>query len=268
MQSSLAVRASGGPWYLINASPDIRQQLEMLRDPADDRLRSNPIAGVILTDAELDHTAGLLILRESGVPLQLHGTARVEEALTVGYPLLQVLERYSGFRWNRIEAGRSFELGGDGSAPLEIEVFSVPGDAPLYMRGREGASGDGYTIGLSIREGGSDRVVTYVPGLARIDDELLERFARSELLLLDGTFWSEDELPGAGIGTRSASDMGHLPLSGAGGTLERLRHLDSTRKIFVHINNTNPILIEDSPERHAVIEAAFEVGRDGMLIDL
>jgi pyrroloquinoline quinone biosynthesis protein B len=135
------------------------------------------------------------------------------------------------------------------------------------MRGRETVEG-GLALGLTFRDPATNRTATYVPALERLDDALLARLAASDVVLLDGTFWSNEELPSQGIGTRTALDMGHLPLSGPHGTLARLRDTEGLRKILVHINNSNPILLEDSPEREAVRAAGFEVGYDGMIIDL
>jgi pyrroloquinoline quinone biosynthesis protein B len=266
-QSSLAVRGATGPFYLINASPDVREQLELLRGPSVRALRSNPIAGVILTDAEIDHTAGLVILRESGEPLEIYGTEAVRHALTAGYPLLEVLDRYCGVRWHSLEPERTLRLPGDRAPALEIEPFFLPADPPLYMRGRDVVQ-SGIAVGLTFRDPVTGSTATYAPAVERLDEELLARLTASEVALLDGTFWSNEELPSQGIGTRTALDMGHLPLSGAEGTLVRLRDTENLRKILVHINNSNPILLEGSPERQAVEAAGFEVAYDGMLIDL
>ncbi|HUA70525.1 MAG TPA: pyrroloquinoline quinone biosynthesis protein PqqB [Solirubrobacteraceae bacterium] len=259
-QSSLAIRGAEGPWFLVNASPDARQQLEAITDPAVDGVRSPPIAGVLLTDAEIDHTAGLLLLRESATPVRVYGDAGVERALREGYPVLPMLERYCGLDWRTLAPDQSQPL--DGSS-LTVEPFDVGGDAPRYL------DGSGVQLGASgfvFRDGAS--VVTYVPGLARLDDDVLDRFAASDLVLVDGTFWRDDELALLGISTRSGRDMGHLPLSGPGGTLEALARLERPRKALVHINNTNPILLEDSPERDAVTRAGVEVAYDGLEVEL
>lgn len=266
-QSSIAVRGATGPWFLINASPDVREQMELLRDPRNEALRSNPMAGVLLTDAEIDHTAGLIILRESGDPLNLYATPAVRHALTAGYPILEVLDRYCGVRWHSLDSGQALQLPDDGAPALEVEPFPLRADPPLYMRGRESV-GDGLAVGVTFRDPATGGVVTYAPAVERLDNALLARLAASEVALLDGTFWSNDELPSQGIGKRTALDMGHLPLAGPEGTLARLRDTKGLRKILVHINNSNPILLEDSAERKAVLEAGFEVGYDGMIIDL
>ena len=247
-QSSLAIRGDDGPWFLVNASPDARQQLETLASDRVDAVRAPPVAGVLLTDAEIDHTAGLLLLRESGAPVRVFGAADVERALTE--TLLRMLERFCGVDWEALEPGRATAL--DGSS-LVVEPFEV---------------GDDEASGLVFRDRASGGVLAYAPALATLDDGPLDRFAESDLVLVDGTFWRGDELALLGISDRSAHDMGHVPLSGPGGTLEALAGLERPRKVLVHINNTNPILLEDSPEREAVVSAGVEVAYDGLEVQL
>ena len=261
-QSSLAIRGGDGPWFLVNASPDARQQLEAITDRAVDGVRSPPIAGVLLTDAEIDHTAGLLLLRESTTPVRVYGRAGVERALRVGYPVLSILERYCGLEWHTLEPERACSLE---DSSLTVEPFDVGGDAPRYL---DGSGVELEASGFVFRDRAGGGILTYVPGLARIDDAVLARFAASDLVLVDGTFWRNDELEVLGISARSARDMGHLPLSGPGGTLDALAQLERPRKALVHINNTNPILLEDSPERAAVVRAGVEVAYDGLEVEL
>jgi pyrroloquinoline quinone biosynthesis protein B len=261
-QSSLAICGGEGPWFLVNASPDARQQLEALTPREAEGVRAPPIAGVLLTDAEIDHTAGLLLLRESGTPVRVFGDEGVERALRSGYPVLAILERYCGVEWQTLEPERPRPLAG---SSLVIEPFEVGGDAPRYL---SGSDVELQATGLLFRDRAGGGVVTYVPGLARLDDGVLSRFAASDLVLVDGTFWADDELARLGISPRSARDMGHVPLSGPGGTLEALAAVERPRKVLVHINNTNPILLEDSPERQAVLRAGVEVAYDGLEIAL
>jgi pyrroloquinoline quinone biosynthesis protein B len=261
-QSSLAVRGGEGPWFLVNASPDARQQLEALAPDRADSVRAPPVAGVLLTDAEIDHTAGLLLLRESRAPVRVFGARGVERALRRGYPVLEILERYSGAEWQTLEPGKSRPLEG---STLTVEPFEAGGDAPRYL---DGSADELQASGFVFRDSASGGVVTYAPGLARLDEGLLSRLATSDVVLVDGTFWRDDELPRLGISERSARDMGHLPLSGPGGMLETLARLERPRKVLVHINNTNPILLEDSPEREAVRGAGVEVAYDGLEFQL
>jgi pyrroloquinoline quinone biosynthesis protein B len=257
-QSSLAIRGDDGPWFLVNASPDLRQQVGALEPRRADGVRAPPIAGVLLTDAEIDHTAGLLLLRESAAPVRVFGDAGIERALTDGYPVLRMLERYCGAEWQTLERGRMKPL--DGSS-LAVEPFAAGGDAPRYLGGSEvGLEASGFVF----HDRATGGVVTYVPGLAALDGEVLARFAASDVVLVDGTFWRDDELLRLGISDRTARAMGHVPLAGAGGTLEVLAGLKRPRKALVHINNTNPILLEDSAEREDVARAGVEVAYDGL----
>jgi pyrroloquinoline quinone biosynthesis protein B len=261
-QSSLAVRGGEGPWFLANASPDLRQQLEGLAAEGPQGVRAAPVAGVLLTDAEIDHTAGLLLLRESSTAIRVYGSDQVRHALTEGYPVLPILARYCGVDWRTLESGAPVDL--DGSS-LEVESFPAGGDAPRYL---EGTSAEVEATGLVFRDRRTGGVLTYVPGLARLGDEALGHLAVSDVVLVDGTFWRDDELARLGISGRTASQMGHVPLSGPGGTLELLARLGRPRSILVHLNNTNPVLLEDSPEREAVLRAGVEVGYDGLEVEL
>jgi pyrroloquinoline quinone biosynthesis protein B len=261
-QSSLAIRGEEGPWFLVNASPDARQQLEALTPRQVDGVRVPPIAGVLLTDAEIDHTAGLLLLRESAAPVRVFGDEGVERALRHGYPVLAILERYCGAEWQTLEPEQATPLEG---SSLAVEAFAAGGDAPRYL---SDSDLELQASGFVFRDRVTGGVLTYVPGLARLDDGVLARFAASDLVLVDGTFWRDDELARLGISARSARDMGHVPLSGPGGTLEALARLERPRKALVHINNTNPILLEDSPERDAVLRAGVEVAYDGLEVEL
>lgn len=266
-QSSIAVRSSAGSWFLVNASPDVRQQLEALRDGPALGVRSNPFAGVLLTDAEIDHTTGLLLLRESSAPLHVYSTAVVHRALTRDHPILRTLESYCGVAWRPLEPGRRVRLGDDAEAALDVEPFPVVADPPKYVAGR-GADEEGWAVGLTFRDPMTDGVVTYAPAVGELDDDLLRRFEASDVVLLDGTFWRDDELVHLGIGSRTAREMSHVPIAGPGGSLERLRALRRPRKLLVHINNTNPILIEDSEERLALEAAGIEVAEDGLTIEV
>jgi pyrroloquinoline quinone biosynthesis protein B len=257
-QSSIAVRGDEGPWWLANASPDLRQQLELLAPDRVDGVRASPVAGVLLTDAEIDHTAGLLLLRESGAPVPVYGSEPVRRALTDGFPVLPILGEFCGAQWRTLAPGVPAAIEG---SSLEVEAFAAGGDAPRYF-----ADTDVEATGLVFRDRATGGVLTYVPGLARLDDEVLARMGASDVVLVDGTFWRDDELARLGISDRTAGQMGHVPLSGPGGSLQTLARLERPRVILVHINNTNPVLLEHSPEREAVVRAGLEVGYDGLEI--
>ena len=265
-QSSIAVRATDGPWFLVNASPDVRQQLERLRDGQVSTIRSSPIAGVLLSDAEIDHTTGLVILRESAEPLRVYGTDTVRRALTEGFPLLPTLEGYCGVEWSVLEPNVTTTLTIGETPSLEVEVFPLAAKPPKYMRQKAALDGV-WVVGFTFRDRTTGGVVTYAPALAELDDKVLERFESSDCILVDGTFWRNEDLRDLGIATRTARDMGHMPLSGPGGSLERLAKLSRPRKILIHINNTNPILVAGSVERQTVEAAGITVGYDGLTIE-
>src|SRR5271154_3925403 len=259
-QSSIAVRAGEGRWYLVNASPDLRQQLADLPGGDAGALRTTPLAGVILTDAEIDHTAGLLLLRESSEPLEVYSTAEVRQALTLYYPVLTMLERYCGVHWHELAPGETVVLDGI----LEIDVFASGGDPPLYVPEE---AGEMNATGLTIRDRSTGGVLTYAPALETIDDEIAERLAGSDCVIVDGTFWEKDELVSLGLAERDALAMGHMPLSGSDGSLATLERIP-VRTILAHINNTNPILLDDSAERALVTAGGIDVAHDGMEIEL
>jgi pyrroloquinoline quinone biosynthesis protein B len=173
-----------------------------------------------------------------------------------------MLERYCGLEWHTLAPEREQPL--DGSS-LTVEPFAVGGDAPRYL---DGSGVELEATGFVFRDRAGGGVLTYAPGLARLDEDVLGRFAASDLVLVDGTFWRDDELALLGISTRSARDMGHLSLSGPGGTLEALAPLERPRKVLVHINNTNPILLEDSPERQIAEQNGLEVAADGLELQI
>lgn len=259
-QSSIAIRSGHGPWFLVNASPDLRQQLAELPVEESNGLRTTPIGGVVLTDAEIDHTAGLLLLRESGSPITVYSTAEVRGALTEHYPVLRVLDRYCGVDWRPLVPGTTSPLEG---SSLLLDAFPTGGDPPLYMERADGPS----AVGLTIREPDGGRILVFAPALEALDERITARLCDGDCLLVDGTFWSEGELPLLGLGARGASTMGHAPLSGSDGTLAMLAAL-GLRTILIHVNNTNPLLLEDSLERAIAEGSGIEVGYDGMEIEL
>jgi pyrroloquinoline quinone biosynthesis protein B len=284
-QSSIAVSSDGERWVLFNASPDLRIQITTLPIPRrEGGIRGSAVSAVFLTDAELDHTAGLLLLRE-GRELLLYSTAFVREALLEN-GFLSTLAAYLDVDWDEVVAGVESELkdrNGNGLG-LRVEAFEVAGGAPLYYRrghpstvssqtlgmisGDSARSASGHTIGVKIHSAESNSSVVYVPGAGRADESVLSQLSPKDTLLWDGTFWTDDELVQLGISERRAAEMGHLPISGAGGSLESFREVALGRKVYIHINNTNPILREGSPQRLEVEAAGWEVGYDGMEVEL
>ncbi len=259
-QASLAVSADRELWVLLNASPDLRAQL--LATPAlqpRTSPRSSPITAVILTGAEVDQVAGLLTLRERQ-GFALFATAETLGALAAN-PMLNVL----GDAVRRCATARNepFALPGGISA----ELFAVPGKVALYLEDKDPAlaAETGVNVGIELAYG--SRRLAYVPGAAAMTPALQARLARADVVLFDGTLFTDDEMIGTGTGDKTGRRMGHLPLAGEGGTLAALAGLGG-RRVLTHINNTNPILVEGSAERRKVEQTGFEVAYDGMEIVL
>jgi pyrroloquinoline quinone biosynthesis protein B len=260
-QASLAVCADGEHWILLNASPDLRAQ--MLATPAlqpHGEARGSPIAAVILTGAEVDQTAGLLTLRERE-EFAVLATAETLAAVAAN-PIFRVLAADVVTR-KVVARDEPFVLPGDVSA----ELFAVPGKIALYLEDEDPAlaSETGANVGVELVCGG--RRLAYVPGAAGVPPALRERLARADVILFDGTLFRDDEMIATGTGSKTGRRMGHMPVGGADGTLAALAGLRG-RRILIHINNTNPILVEDSPERRQVEAAGFEIAEDGMEIVL
>jgi pyrroloquinoline quinone biosynthesis protein B len=258
-QASIAVSADGERWLLINASPDLRAQISAtpVLHPKADR-RDSPIAAVILTGAEIDQTTGLLTLRERQ-PFRLLATAATH-GFVAGNPMFSALQPDLVPRLT-IVPGECF-------APLpgiEAELFSVPGKVPLYLESDHSKDEADVNVGVELRAG-TARLV-YVPGAAAVPAPIQDRLARADIVLFDGTLYRDDEMILTGTGEKTGRRMGHMPIDGPDGTLATLAGL-SGRRLFIHINNTNPILIEGSPERAHVTAAGWEVAEDGMEIAL
>ena len=264
-QSSLFVRPDDGvDGVLINASPDILQQIQAhpALQPAR-ALRDTAIAGVVLMDGQVDHATGLFMLRERGTPLPLWCTAPVEADLTEGNPILRVLSHYCGVSLQRIPIdGTAFRVPGvDG---LQFRALPLSSKAAPYSPHREHPV-PGDNIGLSIVDERAGRSVFYAPGLGDITPPVLDAMTGSDVVMVDGTFWTDTEMQTVGVGRKTARAIGHLPQSGPGGMVEWLRRLPArTRRILVHINNTNPILDPDSPERALLAREGIEVAEDRM----
>lgn len=264
-QASLAVSADGEHWFLLNASPDLRQQIEAnpVLHPRHG-LRSSPIAGVVLNGGDVDAIAGLLTLRERQ-PFTVYATAKVQGVLASN-PIFNVLAPDVVKREN-VRLDEPVELcvpTGDRSG-LHIELFAVPGKVPLYLEGRDEAppivQGE-ETVGIRVFDARSQ--LFFIPGCAAMPDSLAQRLRGTELVLFDGTLYRDDEMIRAGTGSKTGRRMGHMSLSGAEGTLAAFETLEVKRKVLVHINNSNPVLLDDSPERAIVEAAGWIVAYDGL----
>lgn len=268
-QASLAVSADGDHWFLFNASPDLRQQIEAnaCLHPRHG-LRSSPIAGVVLTGGDVDAIAGLLTLRERQ-PFTIYGTVQIHQVLDAN-PIFEVLARDVVTR-QCVSVGVPVTLALPDGSPsgLSVELFPVPGKVPLYLEGNTEApsivEGE-QTVGAVISSG--DRRLFFIPGCARMTPALAQRLQGADVVLFDGTLWTDDEMIQAGVGSKTGLRMGHMSVSGPSGTINAFETIDVRRKILLHINNSNPILLDDSPERAEVESAGWEVAYDGMEIEL
>jgi pyrroloquinoline quinone biosynthesis protein B len=267
-QSSLAVTGDGENWFLLNASPDLRQQI--LRTPAlhpkaNGTRRHSPIAGAVLTNADVDHVTGLLTLRESH-PLTVYATARVQGVLA-GNTIFNVLNSdLVQRRTVGLEAPVDLRLPDGRRAGLTVEAFAVPGKIALWL---EDPAAENFgsvaedTVALEITAD-DGRCFFYVPGCAALTPELAHRLTGAPLVFFDGTTFTDDEMPAHGLGVKTASRMGHMSMSGPAGSLSAFADLGVRRKVFIHINNSNPALIPESAERRAVLAAGWEIAQDGL----
>jgi pyrroloquinoline quinone biosynthesis protein B len=267
-QASIAISADGRAWFLVGASPDIRSQIEsfppLRGDPV---VRGSAVEGVLLAGADLDHVLGLFLLRE-GERLCVHATAATRRALCDGIRLDSVLGFYTHLEWREPPTlPGPLRLGDSVPSGLLYTAFPVPGKPPRY-REWEVAPEPGDCVGYRFDDPATGGRLAVLPGAAALDTSLLDRLRDCDVLLIDGTFWSEHELAALGTGAAPASAMGHLPVGGVGGSLELVAGLPALRKIYIHINNTNPILIDGSPERREVEAHRVEIGYDGLAFDI
>jgi pyrroloquinoline quinone biosynthesis protein B len=267
-QSSVAVSADGTSWVLLNASPDIRHQIEAtpaLEPRPGQGLRDSPIAAVVLTNGDIDHIAGLLSLRE-GLRFDLFASPRVLSALAAN-PIFNALGSEHVRRLALPTAGGTVLAAG-----LTIEAFDVPGKIALYLE--DAAAGPslgtqaGDTLGLKISDRSAGAAFFYIPGCAAIDATLAQRLRGADLVLFDGTLYTDNEMVAMGLSTKTGKRMGHISMAGEDGSLAAFQNLEVRRRIYVHLNNSNPALREDGPERAAVERAGWEVAFDGMEITL
>jgi pyrroloquinoline quinone biosynthesis protein B len=274
-QSSVAISSDGRRWFLLNASPDVREQLGRIPRAAggstveagsgSSPVRHVPIEGVLLTDAELDHSLGVVLLREAKC-LPLFATSATRSVLERDSRLLPVTRAFADVPFTELVLDQPLRLRhADGSlSDLSVEAFAVPAGPPQFAPDAT----LGHTVGLLIGDERSGRTCAFVPGCGDLTPPLLQRLARVDVLLFDGTFWDDQELSALGISSRTAREMDHLPISGPGGSLERIATLPCRHRVYTHINNTNPVLLERSPERKAVVRAGLIVGYDDLYITL
>jgi pyrroloquinoline quinone biosynthesis protein B len=271
-QASIAISADGDHWFLINASPDLRQQVVATPQlhPRAGKLRHSPISGVILTNGEVDAVAGLLSMRE-GWPFTIYAHAKVLSILKAN-SIFNVLSEQN-VRRQPIEVNETFEPALPDGSPSGIEIlpFAVPGKSAWYLEGQvhpAGHDGAGDTLGLRLRDKATGRYFYFLAACATVTDDLKSRLAGAPLIFFDGTVWRDDELIAAGLGNKTGQGMGHIAMSGDTGAIESLADLDIGRKIFLHINNSNPALLPASPERKIAERAGWQIPADGTEITL
>lgn len=260
-QSSIAVSADGRLWALVNASPDLRGQLAAAPRLYPTGLRESPIRAVLVTNGDIDHVAGLLTLRESQ-PFDLFATPAIHDVLAAN-PIFQALNPDLVPRTG-ISPDQPFAL----LPGLTARLFAVPGKVPLYLEG-ESVQTDligEQTVGVELQANG--RRALYIPGCATVPDWLKDRIKGADLLMFDGTLWQDDEMILAGLGQKTGRRMGHVSVSGADGSLAGLAGVPVSQRIYVHMNNSNPLVDPSSPEAAQVQAAGWQVGRDGMEISL
>ena len=258
-QSSVAFTGNGKDWAVLNASPDIRQQFADCPDLHPTGLRNLPLHSVLVTNGDIDHVAGLLTLREMQ-PFSIFATRGIHDVLDEN-PVFSALND-SVVRRETVNLDTPVEI-----APgLTAELFAVPGKVPLYLEGDEVETdmmGE-QTVGVHLRAGEKDAF--YIPGCARMNDDLRERLAGAALVMFDGTLWADDEMVRAGLGQKTGKRMGHMSMSGPDGSIAAFDGLNVGKRIFVHMNNTNPVLRPDSEERAKAEAAGWTIGQDGMEI--
>ena len=271
-QASIAFSRDGAHWFLVNASPDLRQQLIATPQlhPRNGRLRHSPIAGVVLTNGEIDAVAGLLSMRE-GSPFTIYAHAKVLAILKAN-SIFDVLSDKNVKR-EAIAIDRAFEPGLPDGTPSGIEIlpFTVPGKGAWYLEGKAhpgGNAGEGDTLGLRIRDKATEKHFYFIAACAEITDALKSRLAGAPLVFFDGTVWRDDEMIAQGLSAKTGKGMGHIAMSGTSGAIESMAGLDIDRKIFLHINNSNPALLVGSAERETLERAGWQIPADGTEIVL
>jgi pyrroloquinoline quinone biosynthesis protein B len=264
-QCSIGISIDERRWVLVNASPDVRYQLTYLECRPSPQTRRSPIEAILLSDADLDHTLGLLLLRESGLPLPIYALETIKEAVEEGLRMTDVLSRYCGIQWSTPPLDFEPLLCRQGTETgLEFKAVEIAGLGPRYRRS------DHYScrVFYVLRESATGKSVVLAPAVAQLDSQLLVELNRADAILFDGTFWSNDDFEKSGVCTRSMAELlqSHLPISN--GSLETLAATPANHKIYIHINNTNPILWDSGPERRLLQELGIRVATDGMTIEV
>ena len=266
-QSSICVSGDGINWVLFNASPDVLKQIQEFAPLQPGRaIRDTGIAGIVLIDAQIDHTTGLLMLREGQQQREIYCTDMVQQDLTTGNPLFNILGHYCGVNWHQVPTdGQSFEV--PGAANLRFTAYPLKSAAPPYSPHRNNPH-PGDTIGVLVEDTSNGKKLFYAPGLGEIEPHLPPLFEQADCIMVDGTFWTNTEMIDMGLMHKTARSIGHLPQSGEGGMMEVLSAYPNARRVLIHINNTNPILNEESPQRKELEAKGIEVSYDGMDIIL
>lgn len=263
-QSSIAVSGDDINWLLFNASPDILTQFQNFPELQPARaIRDTAVRSIMLTDAQIDHTIGLFMLREGKTPLNIYCTDMVYEDLTQGNPIFNILDDFCGVSWHQVFTTPKNSFEASGVPNIKITALSLSSKAPPYSPHRHDPH-DGDNLGIQLEDTATGKKLFYAPGLGAIEPHIVPFMEEADCLLVDGTCWTNDEMVKLGISEKTSLSMGHLPQSGPGGMVETLRPLQASRKILIHINNTNPILREDSDERKALEEENIEVAYDGL----
>jgi pyrroloquinoline quinone biosynthesis protein B len=267
-QESICLSADDVNWFLVNASPDIRSQIESFGPLHPGQSRSTPIQAIFLTNGDLDHCLGLLSLRENQ-RLVVYTTESVRRGFTEDNVLYRTLQRFADqVTWRTLRLGvEEPVLLADGSrSGLTVKAVAVPGKPPIHLEGLVSSSDPGLNVGLRFRQSDNGRVLAYFSAVGRITPSVIEELEGTDCIMFDGTFWTSDELSAPGFLEKSAEDLAHCPVGGSEGSLSMLSKIAAPRRVFVHINNTNPMLREDSPERKVVEAAGWRVAWDGMEI--
>ncbi|MBE0439571.1 MAG: pyrroloquinoline quinone biosynthesis protein PqqB [Gammaproteobacteria bacterium] len=266
-QSSIAISANGTDWILFNASPDIKKQIDDFPALQPGRaVRDTGISAIVITDAQIDHTTGLLTLREHIAPWEIYTTEAVRQDLTTAYPLFNILGHFRGINHHEIATDESsFTI--PSAQGLIFTAVPLNSEAPPYSPHRHNTV-PGDNIGMKIEDTRTGKNLFYAPGLGEAEPHVLEYMRNADCVLVDGTVWTDDEMSHEGISDKRALEMGHLDQSSEGGIMDILKSMERPRKILIHINNTNPILNEESPQRKTLEAAGIEASYDGMEFEI